>query len=47
VGGGVSRKSEKFLPHISSSVTIVPAQLLNEAGIVGAAIGATKVGVGE
>jgi polyphosphate glucokinase len=47
VGGGVSKKSEKFLPHISSSVTIVPAQLLNEAGIVGAAIGATKVGVGE
>jgi polyphosphate glucokinase len=47
VGGGVSKKSEKFLPHISSTVEIVPAQLLNEAGIVGAAVGATKGGLGE
>ena len=44
VGGGVSKKSDKFLPHISSGVEIVPARLLNEAGIVGAAIGATKSG---
>ena len=40
VGGGVSKKSEKFLPLISTRVNIVPAQLLNEAGIVGAAVAA-------
>ena len=40
VGGGVSKKSEKFLPLITTSTPIVPAQLLNEAGIVGAAINA-------
>jgi polyphosphate glucokinase len=42
IGGGVSKKSEKFLPLVSSDVEIVPAQLLNEAGIVGAAVGASK-----
>jgi polyphosphate glucokinase len=40
VGGGVSKKSDKFLPLISTRVDIVPAQLLNEAGIVGAAVAA-------
>jgi polyphosphate glucokinase len=40
VGGGVSKKSEKYLPLISTRVDIVPAQLLNEAGIVGAAVAA-------
>jgi len=38
IGGGVSRKSEKFLPHIRARTEIVPAQLLNDAGIVGAAL---------
>ena len=37
VGGGVSRKSEKFLPLLKLNAEIVPAQLLNTAGIVGAA----------
>jgi polyphosphate glucokinase len=40
VGGGVSKKSDKFLPLVSTRVDIVPAQLLNEAGIVGAAVAA-------
>jgi polyphosphate glucokinase len=40
VGGGVSKKSDKFLPLVSARVHIVPAQLLNEAGIVGAAVAA-------
>jgi polyphosphate glucokinase len=40
VGGGVSKKSDKFLPLITTRVEIVPAQLLNEAGIVGAAVAA-------
>jgi polyphosphate glucokinase len=38
VGGGISKKSEKFLPRLTLSCEIVPAQLLNEAGIVGAAL---------
>ena len=37
VGGGVSRKSEKFLPKLRLKTEIVPAKLLNTAGIVGAA----------
>jgi polyphosphate glucokinase len=43
VGGGVSKKSDKFLPLVSTRTEIVPAQLLNEAGIVGAALAAAKV----
>jgi len=37
VGGGVSRRADKFLPLLTLSTKIVPAQLQNEAGIVGAA----------
>ena len=37
VGGGVSRKSEKFLPLLKLKTKIVPAELQNTAGIVGAA----------
>jgi polyphosphate glucokinase len=38
VGGGVSRRADKWLPHISVDAELVPAQLQNEAGIVGAAL---------
>lgn len=38
VGGGVSKKSKKFLPLLDISTEIVPAALLNKAGIVGAAV---------
>jgi len=38
VGGGISKESEKFLPLLTIETPIVPAQLLNEAGIVGAAL---------
>jgi polyphosphate glucokinase len=42
IGGGVSKKADKFLPHITAVQTeIVAAQLLNEAGIVGAALAHT------
>ena len=37
VGGGVSRKSDKFLPLLRLRTPIVPAQLQNSAGIIGAA----------
>ncbi|GAA3807221.1 polyphosphate--glucose phosphotransferase [Streptomyces phyllanthi] len=43
IGGGVSRKSHKFLPLIEGiRAEIVPAQLLNNAGIVGAAMHAAE-----
>ena len=38
IGGGVSKKHDKFLPHIEIDTPMVPAQLLNQAGIVGAAM---------
>ena len=38
IGGGVSRKSEKFRPHVRARTEVVPAQLLNDAGNVGAAL---------
>ncbi|QEU92088.1 polyphosphate--glucose phosphotransferase [Streptomyces kanamyceticus] len=41
IGGGVSRKAHKFLPLIEGiRAEIVPAQLQNNAGIVGAAMAA-------
>ncbi|WP_377274128.1 polyphosphate--glucose phosphotransferase [Peterkaempfera sp. SMS 1(5)a] len=45
IGGGVSRKHEKFLPLLQQRrAEIVPAQLQNNAGIVGAAMAAAKLG---
>jgi polyphosphate glucokinase len=39
IGGGVSRKSDKFLPFLTGlRAKIVPAALHNDAGIVGAAM---------
>jgi polyphosphate glucokinase len=38
IGGGISKKSEKFFPHLTARTRVVPAQMLNEAGIVGAAL---------
>ena len=34
----MSKKAEKFLPHIEVRTPIVAAELQNEAGIVGAAV---------
>jgi polyphosphate glucokinase len=42
VGGGISRKSDKFLPLLTGlRARIVPAAMRNDAGIVGAAISAS------
>lgn len=38
IGGGASKKDDKFLHHITTKAEVVPAKLLNEAGIVGAAL---------
>ena len=40
VGGGVSKKHEKFLPHLEVDTKVVPAHMRNQAGIVGAAAAA-------
>jgi len=42
VGGGVSKKADKFLPLLDIRTPIVPAQLRNDGGIVGAALLATE-----
>ena len=41
VGGGVSKKHDKFFPLLETRAELVPAALLNEAGIVGAALAAS------
>jgi polyphosphate glucokinase len=38
VGGGVSKRADKFMPRLTTRAPIVPAQLLNDAGIVGSAV---------
>jgi polyphosphate glucokinase len=43
IGGGVSKKSDRFLPLIDIRTPIVPASLLNNAGIIGAAVTAELV----
>jgi polyphosphate glucokinase len=40
IGGGVSKKAEKFLPLIELRTPVVPATLQNNAGIIGAALAA-------
>jgi polyphosphate glucokinase len=44
VGGGVSKDSDEFLPLIDISTEIIPAQLRNKAGVVGAALYASEGG---
>ena len=38
IGGGVSRKWQKFLPRLTLAAPVVPAKQRNEAGIIGAAL---------
>jgi polyphosphate glucokinase len=38
LGGGASRKIDRFLPHLTVTTPVVQAQFLNEAGIIGAAL---------
>ncbi|WP_431910861.1 polyphosphate--glucose phosphotransferase [Nonomuraea jabiensis] len=42
IGGGASRKADKFLPHVHIDTPVVPAALQNEAGIIGAALAASR-----
>jgi polyphosphate glucokinase len=38
IGGGVSRKFEKFSPYLDLRAKVVPAKYSNQAGIIGAAL---------
>ncbi|MDO4908417.1 MAG: ROK family protein [Corynebacterium sp.] len=38
VGGGISRKADKWIPKLEVQTPVIPAQLRNTAGIVGAAL---------
>ncbi|MDQ7025558.1 MAG: ROK family protein [Anaerolineae bacterium] len=40
IGGGVSKQHEKYFEYIKVNATLVPAQLRNQAGIIGAAAAA-------
>jgi polyphosphate glucokinase len=42
LGGGASKKHEKFIPRLHVRAEVVPAMLRNEAGIVGAALAAAE-----
>lgn len=42
IGGGISKKHEKFFPYLTIQTKIVPALLKNEAGIIGAALFAAE-----
>ena len=44
VGGGVSKKADEFLPLLDLDTEIMPATLLNRAGVVGAAVYASEGG---
>jgi polyphosphate glucokinase len=46
VGGGVSKKAEKWLPLLEVRTEVVAAALKNDAGIVGAAA-AAATGIGH
>lgn len=42
IGGGVSKYFAEFIPHLDVKTSIVPAQMLNQAGMVGAALYASE-----
>lgn len=45
IGGGVSKKADRFLPLITGvRAPVVPAELHNDAGIIGAAMAAAPAG---
>jgi polyphosphate glucokinase len=38
IGGGISKKSEKYFPHLTIRTKLVTAEMHNDAGIAGAAL---------
>jgi len=43
IGGGVSKRHQKFFPYLKCKTEVLPAQLRNRAGIVGAAVAAVDM----
>lgn len=46
LGGGVSKNADKYIPRLTARTPVVPAELRNDAGIVGSAIVAVD-GLGD
>jgi polyphosphate glucokinase len=42
LGGGVSKNADRFIPRLTVRPPVVPARLLNDAGIVGSAMAAVE-----
>ena len=38
LGGGISKKFDKFSPYIDKEIHVLPARLFNDAGIIGASV---------
>lgn len=47
IGGGISKKFDKFAKYLESSAQVVPAKFMNDAGIIGAAMAASKLKNGQ
>jgi polyphosphate glucokinase len=43
IGGGASKRHEKFFPLLKTGSPLLPAQLENDAGIIGAALAAKNI----
>ena len=43
IGGGASKKLDKFVKYIKLNCEVTEAKLLNHAGIIGAALAANKL----
>ena len=43
IGGGVSKRSDQFIPRLTVRAEVIPAALRNDAGIVGAAMAAAEI----
>ncbi len=42
IGGGVSKRADRYIPRLTVRAQVIPATLLNDAGIVGAAMAAAE-----
>ncbi len=38
IGGGISKRADEYIPHLTITTEVVPAMLRNQAGMVGAAM---------
>ena len=43
IGGGASKKFDRFSEYFTLNAKVMPAQMLNDAGIIGAALAAESM----